>query len=266
MRQRERSEGRKRRHPQITRRSRCLVEAPETKPPGQQDETSEDTQPTETQDQKKILSCLYSMKGPVPVKDWHKLDLGRPVVPPAHRQEVETGISEPVPSQVRDGILLKILIRICGRENIALIDCAALRCYIDSRAVLRMNLEPEQEQATLELGDGTKVPSSGCLPALRFTMGSYTYAQNFTVTRLMTGVDVVLGMTWLETVNPLIHWVTHTLYIRDRDTLYPITGVPADEEIQPGTVKHMNTNDQSTTTNSLEILETPQFWTATQND
>ena len=91
-RQRERSDGWKRRHPQIARRDCCHhAEAPEAQPSGQREETSGiAAQPAEAQVQKKkILSKLYSIEGPVPVKNWHKLDLGKPIMPPAHRQESE---------------------------------------------------------------------------------------------------------------------------------------------------------------------------------
>ena len=70
--------------------------------------------------------------------------------------------------------------------------------------VLRLGLQPIAENATLELGDGTRVPSKGCIDKLIFTMGSRTFSQSVTWwTDLMSGVDMVLGMSWLEQVNPI---------------------------------------------------------------
>ena len=185
------------------------------------------------------LISLKRVTGPVGVEDWRMLDLGKPTSSPIHRQESEKENTMPAPSQHRDGLLLRVRTRCCGKDLICLIDCGALHCYLDSQSVLQLGLQPTAENATLELGDGTRVPSSGCIEKLKFIMGSQTFSQNFTVTNLMTGVDMVLGMTWLENVNPLINWGSHTIYIRVHDMFYPITGVPVDESTKIGTVKHL---------------------------
>ena len=77
---------------------------------------------------------------------------------------------------------------------------------------------------------------------------------------------MVLGMMWLEQVNPLINWGSHTMYVQDQDTYYPIVGVPANKDTKIGTVKHITRpsneeNDQSIQyDSSLEMISTPQFW------
>ena len=105
-----------------------------------------------------------------------------------------------------------------------LIDCGASRCYMDSKTVVKIDLIPVYEHAQLELGDGTKVSSSGCVQNVRFSLASQIFVQDFTVTKLMPDIDVVLGMTWLERVNSLIHWVTHTLYFKIDGKLIPAQG------------------------------------------
>ena len=143
---------------------------------------------------------------------------------------------------------------------------------MDSQIVLRLGLQPIAENATLELGDGTRVPSKGRIEKLIFTMGSRTFSQEFTVTDLMTGVDMVLGMSWLEQVNPLINWGSHTMYVRDQEVYYPIAGVPADKDTKIGTVRHVEIpkdqeNDQSVQyLHSLERLAAPQFWDYVRDD
>ena len=155
---------------------------------------------------------------------------------------------------------------------ICLIDCGASRCYLDSQVVLRLGLQPIAENATLELGDGTKVPSKGRIEKLIFTMGSRTFSQEFTVTELMSGVDMVLGMSWLEQVNPLINWGSHTMYVRDQEVYYPIAGVSAEKDTKIGTVRHVEIsgdqeNDQSRQAlHSLEQLAAPQFWDYDRDD
>ena len=90
---------------------------------------------------------------------------------PCFEQESETGNTMAAPSQHRDGRLLRIQTRCCGQSLICLIDCGASRCYLDSQVVLRLGLQPVAENATLELGDGTRVPSKGCIEEIDFYDG-----------------------------------------------------------------------------------------------
>ena len=94
-------------------------------------------------------------------------------------------------------------------------------------------------------------------------MGSQTFSQTFTVTNFITGVDMVLGMTWLEQVNPLTHWGSHTLYVGVHGMLYPIIDVPGNEDTKIGTMKHIEVTseeDQSAPyTHSLENWLLPNF-------
>ena len=145
--------------------------------------------------------------------EWRMLNLGKSAAPPVCEQESESGITMAVPSQHRDGLLLRIQTRCCGKELLCLIDCGASRCYLDSQCVLRLGLQPVAENATLELGDGSRVPSKGRIEKVIFTMGPRTFTQEFTVTDLITGVDMVLGISWLEQVNALINWGSHIMYV-----------------------------------------------------
>ena len=44
---------------------------------------------------------------------------------------------------------------------------------------------------------------------------SYEMKTNLTVSNLLHGVDIVLGMTWLKVADPLIRWSTGQMYILD---------------------------------------------------
>ena len=270
-RQRQRAEEWKRRQPTAPRRGRSQDEAPLPRPARQHEDTGTTVQPQAAQEKTDQLIKIERVTGPVAGQcerelDWRMLKLGISATPPVCEQESEQAHTVAVPSQHRDGLLLRVPVRCCGHEFICLIDCGASRCYLDSQTCLQLGLQPVAENATLELGDGTRVPSKGCIERMTFTMESRTFSQNFTVTELMTGVDMVLGMTWLEQVNPLINWGSHTMYVRDQNTYYPITGVPADKDTKIGTVKHIEIpkneeNDQAVQyMNSLETISAPQFW------
>lgn len=106
------------------------------------------------------------------ITEWRMLNLGMPVTPPVCEQESDARNTVTVPSQHRDGLLLRVQTRCCGKEFICLVDCGASRCYLDSSVVLQLGLQPIAENTTLELGDGTRVPAKGCVKNLVFTMGS----------------------------------------------------------------------------------------------
>ena len=167
--------------------------------------------------------------------------------------------SKSAPSQARDGTLLRVPLRVNGHQVMALIDCGASRCYMGSKAVVKIDPIPVYGHALLELGDGTKVPSNGCAQNVRFSLASQIFAQDFTVTKLMPEIDVVLGMTWLESVNPLIYWVTHTLYFKVDGKLIPAQG-QAVNGIKPGTVKHLCANNERSIPEFVNSLSAPKFW------
>ena len=99
---------------------------------------------------------------------------------------------------------------------------------------------------------------------------------NLTVSNLLHGVDIVLGMTWLREVDPLIRWSTGIVYILDSITSFQrIMGQWLDKHVKTGTVKVLSTHEdieslkQPSNTASIEILKSPTFWalwsTETQN-
>ena len=99
---------------------------------------------------------------------------------------------------------------------------------------------------------------------------------NLTVSNLLHGVDVVLGMTWLKVADPLIRWSTGQMYIPDSISSFQrIMGQWLDKQVKVGTVRVLSTNEQleslkqPSETASIEILKSPKFWavktTETQN-
>ena len=69
----------------------------------------------------------------------------------------------------------------------------------------------------LELADGSKFISEGKCPNVLFTMRNCTFKVQATVTKLFKGLDLILGMTWLEQVNPCIDWTTKKLFVQQDD-------------------------------------------------
>ena len=112
------------------------------------------------------------------------------------------------PRTKEDGVLMVVPARIFGQEVRALIDSGATRCFISPAGVTRCGLSVESHHTFLELGDGKKVLSRGRAVDVPVVTSGYTVKMNLTVSRLLHGMDVVLGMTWLKAADPIIRWST----------------------------------------------------------
>ena len=177
------------------------------------------------------------------------------------------------PRSQEDGILIVVPARIFGQEVRALIDSGATRCFISPAGVTKCGLNVESHNTFLELGDGKKVLSRGRAVDVPVVTSGYSMKINLTVSRLLHGVDVVLGMTWLKAADPIIRWSTGQVYIPDSIlSLQRIMGQWLDKQVKTGTVKVLSTNEeleslkQPSETASLEILKSPAFWAVKKSD
>ena len=156
------------------------------------------------------------------------------------------------PRQQEDGILMVVPAQIYGMEIHALIDSGATRCFISLAGVTTCGLSVESHNTFLELGDGKKVLSRGRAVDVPIVTADYAVKMNLTVSSLLHGVDVVLGMTWLREMDPLICWSTGNIHIPNSiSSFQKIMGQWLDKQIKTGTVKVFSTNEQ------LESLRQP---------
>ena len=162
-----------------------------------------------------------------------------------------------------NGILLKIKIQIQGRTYVALVDSSASRNYASPEAVVQWELQGTPDVVHLELAGGSKIRSTQKIPGVMCSAGKIVSYEDFTVTKLLHGVDVVLGMTWLRHWNPLIDWVQQVMYIRTQQGWDRIRGIFLNSEHRIGTVNVLSDEDLASLESALdiEILRTPQFWT-----
>ena len=101
-----------------------------------------------------------------------------------------------------------------------------------------------------------------------YHIGWCTTKLDLTVSSLLHEVDIVLGINWLKTVNPIIDWCSGRVYLPGaiHTALLEGTWLSADHAI--GTVKLLSTSvglesikDESIR-DSIAILRTPKFWQA----
>ena len=213
------------------------------------------------------------------LQDWQSLGLKRAIAgkeedegsskePQTQLSAVVAGYQSPVPRSEEDGILLIVPARIFGQELRALIDSGASRNFISPAGVTRCGLTVESHNTFLELGDGKKVLSRGRAVDVPVVTSGYEMKTNLTVSNLLHGVDIVLGMTWLKVADPLIRWSTGQMFIPDSESSYQsIIGQWLEKQVKIGTVKVLSKNEELESLRnpsdiaSLEILKSPKFWT-----
>ena len=129
-----------------------------------------------------------------PAQQWVAVDSQDPPTVPSTQRSQE------------DGILLIVPAQLYGHRVRALVDSGATRCYTSPDIQLAAGINCTASNTFLELADGTQILSAGKAPAVLFSVGVNSFRMDFTVTKLLHGVDLVLGMHWLQRVNPLIDW------------------------------------------------------------
>ena len=149
-----------------------------------------------------------------------------------------------------------------GRSYTALIDSGASRCYASPETVDCLDVRCTPELVHLELADGSKIRSTQKIQGVMCTVGKNICKVDFTVTKLLHDVDLVLGMTWLQQWNPLVDWVHQVMYIRTEKGWDKIRGLFLDSEHAIGTVKILDDYLLASLERApdFEILKTPQFW------
>ena len=185
------------------------------------------------------------------------------------QQWVAVGSQDPptVPSTQRsqeDGILLIVPAQLYGHKVRALDDSGATRCYMSPDIQLAAGINCTASNTLLELADGTQILSAGKAPAVLFSLGIHSFRMDFTVTKLLHGVDLVLGMNWLQRVNPLIDWAVPRMLLGDADRTSAVRGQWIASTEAPGTVKVVQDADLAAIRDpsfcsSLDILHTPTF-------
>ena len=104
---------------------------------------------------------------------------------------------------IDDGILLVVTARINRQSVRALIDSGATRCFMTPTCVTAVRLKGIPRDVFLELGNGQKYLSRGYVPDVPVVTAGITITIGFTITTLLHDLDLVLGMNWLELVNPV---------------------------------------------------------------
>ena len=164
--------------------------------------------------------------------------------------------------KVSDGILFRVAVSVAGRLCVALIDSGASQSYMAPETVNLCELECHSALVHLELADGTKIKSTQETQMTNCTVGTATCKINFTITKLLSNVDIVLGMDWLAQWNPVIDWRRHVMHIWNNNHWECIKGILLDSTQQAGSVKRLEDylgSDHSQSSDWV-IMKPPNVW------
>ena len=93
------------------------------------------------------------------------------------------------------------------------------------------------------------------------TVGESVCKISFTVTKLLSNVDMVLGMDWLKRWNLVIDWKNQTMYIWVNGIWNHVHGILLDAKQHIGTVKEFSGYCGNVhPVPDFTIMKQPQFW------
>ena len=100
-----------------------------------------------------------------------------------------------------------------------LLDSGATGNFVSSSFLARFNLasSPLPHSDLVTLADGSQQSASGIVLGASLVIGSYTDSLDL-VALALSGYDAILGMPWLERVNPEINWRQRTVSLVDQQS------------------------------------------------
>ena len=181
-------------------------------------------------------------------------------------QETEEKEKEKVIITVEDGLLMVVSASMYGRKIRTLIDSGATRCFVSPACVTACGLKGVPRDIFLELGNGEKILSRGYMPDVPVVNAGLTVKIGLTVTNLLYDVDLVLGMNWLQTVNPIVDCCGAKLYAPNAVHSELLKCSWLEGQVKVGTVTVLSSEEELTRLkderikSSMSVLKAPKFW------
>ena len=112
--------------------------------------------------------------------------------------------------------LLKFRGTIHGHPAIILIDSGATTEFVADAFVRkhRLSAVSQSQPSKVILADGSAATATGVLSASPLRISSYHLPVDL-ISVPLSGYDAILGMSWLERFNPVIHWPLRTVTVSD---------------------------------------------------
>ena len=181
-------------------------------------------------------------------------------------EEKEEKENKKVVRTVEDGLLMVVSASIYGRKIRTLIDSIATGCFVSPACVAACGLKGVPRDIFLELGNGEKILSRGYIPDVPVVTAGLTVNIGLTITNLLHDVDLVLGMNWLQTVNPILDWCGAKLYVPNAVHTALLQGNSLEDYVKVGTVTVLSSEEgldklkDERIRSSISVLKAPKFW------
>ena len=164
-----------------------------------------------------------------------------------------------IPRLIKDGLLLVVTARINGHPVRALIDSGATRCFVTPACVTAVGLKGKPQDTFLELGNGQKFLSRGLVPDVPIVTAGLTVRVGLTVTSLLHEVDLVLGVNWLQLVNPVVDWSSGKVYLPNSVHTALLQGDWLEGHVKAGTVTVLAGEEKLKEMNESEVKNKFQY-------
>ena len=145
---------------------------------------------------------------------------------------------------IGDGLLLVVPTKVYGKEVQSLIDSGATRCFVTPSCITRVGLKGIYQNTFLELGNGQKYLSRGYVPDVHIMTAGLIVKVGLTVTNLPHKVDLVLGMNWLQLVNPVVDWGSGRLYMLNAVHTALLQGDWLEGHVRSGTITALSSAEE----------------------
>ena len=167
---------------------------------------------------------------------------------------------------VEDGLLLVVSASIYGKQVRALIDSGATRCFVTPACVTAVGLKGTPRDVFLELGNGEKYLPRGYVPEVPVVTAGLTVRIGLTVTNLLHEVDLILGINWLQLVNPVVDSSGARLYVPNAVHTALLQGNWLEDHVHASTVIVLSSEMElqqmksAAVQKKISILKCPKFW------
>lgn len=147
-----------------------------------------------------------------------------PLMIPVYIQHATTTMAGP---DVQASKLVRLDGKLAGRKVRILLDSGATGNFMSSAMADRYHFpkQPELPNMGVILANGEK-QAVRLQPALKVSIGTYRDTMDFLVTDLLDGVDIILGKTWLDRLNPNVDWPSNTLSFTHDEKVHTLSSPP----------------------------------------
>ena len=134
------------------------------------------------------------------------------------------------------------------------------------RSVTAVGLKGTPKDVFLELGNGQKYLSRGFVPDVPVVTAGLTVKVGLTVTNLLHEVDLVLGVNWLQLVNPVVDCNDGKVYLPHAVHTALLQGDWLEGHVKSGSVtvlagiEDLSQINELMMQNTISVLRCPIFW------